>query len=235
MIIHRLIQHHFRRGYDTEFSLIQARDSIRWLKEEGVCLSQKVSALDLGCGSGIFGCELRALGCDVLFADDANWLAPGTPAESFRKINIDKDDLGQLGQFDLIVCSNVLEHLHAPEQLIRAFSAMLKPGGKVYLSWTNWLSPWGGHDFSPFHYLGPRLGVQVFDKLLKRPRSLKPFENLFPTYIGKTIKMVRSQPGLRVISIVPRYYTELGFLMHLPGVREFLAWNCAMLIGREAH
>jgi 2-polyprenyl-3-methyl-5-hydroxy-6-metoxy-1,4-benzoquinol methylase len=235
MIIHRLIQHHFRRGYDTEFSLIQARDSIRWLKEEGVCFSQNAAVLDLGCGSGIFGQELRSLGCDVLFADDANWLAPGTPVKLFRQVNIDKDDLTQLGQFDLIVCSNVLEHLHAPERLIRAFGTLLKPGGKVYLSWTNWLSPWGGHDFSPFHYLGPRLGAQVFDKLLRRPRLLKPFENLFPTYIGETIKMVRSQPGLRVISVVPRYYTELRLLMRIPWVREFLAWNCAMLIGKEVH
>jgi hypothetical protein len=35
------------------------------------------------------------------------------------------------------------------------------------------------------------------------------------------------------LRMAPRYYTELSFLMHIPVLREFLAWNCAMLIGRR--
>jgi len=45
--------------------------------------------------------------------------------------------------------------------------------------------------------------------------------------------MIADNKELQVISVAPRYYTELGFLMHIPIVREFLAWNCAILIGRK--
>jgi SAM-dependent methyltransferase len=233
MIIHRLIRHHLRHGGDAAFYLLQAEDAIAWLKRNGVAIGPGMTVLDLGCGSGVFGEALRQLGCSVVFADDHNWLAAGTPAELFRRINLEKDDLGALGQYDLIICSNVIEHLADSGRLLAAFGSLLRPRGRVYLSWTNWLSLWGGHDFSPFHYLGPRLGPKVFDRLVGRPRVLKPFENLFPTYIGQTLRAIRRQADLRVVRVVPRYYTEFAFLMRIPIVREFLAWNCAVLLERR--
>ena len=233
MIIHRLILQHLRQGGDAAFYLLQAEDAIAWLKRNGVTIGPGMAVLDLGCGSGVFGEALRKLGCSVVFADDNNWLCPGTPGELFRRVNIEKDDLAALGQYDLIVCSNVIEHLSDPGRLLAAFGSLLRPRGRLYLSWTNWLSLWGGHDFSPFHYLGPRLGPKVFDRLIRRPRLLKPFENLFPTYIGQTLRAIRRQPNLRVVRVVPRYYTEFGFVMRIPIVREFLAWNCTVLIERK--
>ncbi|MGD0539509.1 MAG: methyltransferase domain-containing protein [Verrucomicrobiota bacterium] len=233
MIIHRLILQHLRHGGDAAFYLLQAEDAIAWLKRNGVTIGPGMAVLDLGCGSGVFGEALRKLGCSVVFADDNNWLSPGTPGELFRRVNIEKDDLAALGQYDLVVCSNVIEHLSNPGRLLAAFGSLLRPRGRLYLSWTNWLSLWGGHDFSPFHYLGPRLGPKVFDRLIRQPRLLKPFENLFPTYIGQTLRAIRRQPNLRVVRVVPRYYTEFGFLMRIPIVREFLAWNCAVLIERK--
>ena len=35
---------------------------------------------------------------------------------------------------------------------------MLRPGGWAYMSWTNWYSPWGGHDMSPVAPPRPPLG-----------------------------------------------------------------------------
>jgi SAM-dependent methyltransferase len=230
LIIHQLILRHLRHGCDAEFYQLQARDAVAWIERCGVRIGPGVGALDLGCGSGGFGRLLEAFGCAVVFADDTNWLPADAPPATFRQINIDKDDLATLGEFDLVICSNVIEHLANPGRLIGFFGRLLRPGGKVYLSWTNWLSPWGGHDFSPFHYFGPRLGPRLFDRLVGRPRLLKPFENLFPTHVGPTLRAIRAQPELRVIRVAPRYYTELAFLMRIPLVREFLAWNCAILI-----
>jgi len=148
----------------------------------------------------------------------------------FRVINIDKDDITVLGQYDLVVCSNVLEHLAKPDQFIHSAGKLLSPGGALYLSWTNWLSPWGGHEFSPFHYLGVRRGHLAYDKWTGRTRKHTPNVNLYPTYIGAVLKVIRNDPHLRVLRLAPRYYTEFSFLMGIPGLREFLAWNCAMLI-----
>ena len=43
----------------------------------------------------------------------------------------------------------------------------------------------------------------------------------------------RVGPRLEVEAMAPRYYTEFSLLMRLPGVREFLAWNCALLLRRR--
>ena len=106
--------------------------------------------------------------------------------------------------------------------------------GEILLSWTPWYSPWGGHEFSPFHYLGARFGYSFYTRILKKPSQHVPYQNLFPTYIGRTLRRIRNESNLRIVQIAPRYYPECSFLMHIPIVREFLAWNCAMLIKRRS-
>ncbi len=39
--------------------------------------------------------------------------------------------------------------------------------------------------------------------------------------------------ALRIERLAPRYYSEFAFLVHLPVAREFLTWNCAMLIAES--
>lgn len=233
MILHKLIARFRKHRDDVVFYRMQAEDAIRWIETQGLKLGPETRALDLGCGHGIFGAELVKKGCQVTFSDEESTLVPEIRDSRFLKFNIDREDLSTLGTYDLVVCSNVYEHLSKPSEFIASAQKILSPGGKLYLSWTNWLSPWGGHEFSPFHYLGARRGHLIYDRLMGRQRKHTPFQNLFPTYIGSTLKTIGKNNNLRVIRIAPRYYTEFGFLMHIPYVREFLAWNCAMLISRK--
>ncbi len=233
MIIHQLIRHHLRHQDDAGFYRLQALDAIGWIEESGVHLGRATRALDLGCGHGVFGAELAKRGCQVVFADEDNYLEPEVAAAHFTRINIDHDGLTRLGTYDLVVCSNVYEHLAKPTAFLESMAQLLNPGGALYLSWTNWLSPWGGHEFSPFHYLGPRWGPSLYDRWVGKRRKHTPYHNLFPTYIGRTLRLIRRRPDLRVIKAAPRYYPELSFLMYVPILREFLAWNCALLIARN--
>src|ERR1044072_4512463 len=191
MIIHKLIARHLKTGADPVFYSLQAKDAIDWIENRGVALGDNTEALDLGCEHGIFGAELRRRGCRVTFADQKNLLRPELSEAPFRQIDLDRDDFGSLGHYDLVVCSNVLEHLSKPDRFIENMAELLKPDGYLYLSWTNWLSPWGGHSFSPFHYLGPRRGHLVYDRLRIGTRRDTPFVNLYPTYIGHFRKMLR--------------------------------------------
>ena len=234
MIIHKLIARGFRRGDDAVFYLAQARDSIRWLEQMEVPLGPQTRVLDLGCGHGVFGAEFARRGCPTVFADEENQLLPELAGAPFRRINIDRDDLSALGTFDLVVCSNVFEHLARPDRFLNSIHQTLTPSGRLYLSWTNWLSPWGGHEFSPFHYLGARRGHLIHDKLTGRKRKHTPFENLFPTCIGSVLRQLRQSPTLAILGAAPRYYTEFSLLLRLPVVREFLTWNCALLLKRKS-
>jgi SAM-dependent methyltransferase len=234
MIIHKLIAHHLAHRDDPHFYALQAQDAIDWIERSGVVLKPATSVLDLGAGHGIFGAELMRRGCQVTFADEANLLMPELASSPFLKINLDRDDVAGLGSYDLVICSNVLEHLSKPLEFIASVGKVLNPGGHLYLSWTNWLSPWGGHEFSPFHYLGPRRGHLMYDRVIRRQRLHTPFVNLFPTYIGQVLRFIRRQPELRILRVAPRYYPELALLTAIPLFREFLTWNCALLIQKRA-
>ncbi len=234
MIIHRLIWGHLKHRDNPGFYLDQAEDAIRWLERSGVAFNSGVTALDLGCGHGIFGSALAKKGCQVTFADESNYLPSELAGSRFLKINLDTDDMASLGKYDVVICSNVYEHLGQPDRFIENVGKILNPGGKLFLSWTNWLSIWGGHEFSPFHYLGTRRGHLIYDKIVKKPRKHTPYVNLFPTYIGASLKKIRQTPGLRILKMAPRYYPEFAFILRIPVAREFLAWNCALLIGKES-
>jgi len=231
MILHKLLARFLKHGDDPEFYLLQARDAICWLERCDVEVGPQLRALDLGCGHGVFGAELVKRGCQVTFADEDNFLLPEISQAPFRRIDIDRDDLATLGRYDLVICSNVFEHLAKPNQFLDSIHQILSPQGRLYLSWTNCLSPWGGHDFAPFHYLGAGPGQRLFDKLIRRPRKHIVFKNLFPTHIGQVLRRIRQTPDLVILRAAPRYYTEFSFILAIPVVREFLAWNCGLLIG----
>jgi SAM-dependent methyltransferase len=233
MVLPKLISHHLKFGDDPEFYRIQACDAINWLKEKRVPLGPSVSAIDLGCGHGVFGDELLHEGCAVTFSDEQNYLIDRLRHHPFKPFNIDAQDFAELGEFDLVICSNVFEHLSKPDRFLESLHRCLKPGGYFYLSWTNWLSPWGGHEFSPFHYLGPRLGPRLADRLTGKKRKHTPYENLFPTSIGRTLSALKRNPSLRIAAVAPRYYPEFSFITRLPIAREFLTWNCALLLKRQ--
>jgi SAM-dependent methyltransferase/predicted O-methyltransferase YrrM len=138
------------------------------------------------------------------------------------------------GAVDGVVCSNLLEHTPDAEAVIREVERVLRPGGWGYLSWTNWYSPHGGHDMSPYHLLGPGRGPRLYERLHGPPRKNRYGEGLFPVHIGPTLRYVESRPGLAVTAAEPRYWPRLKWLMRVPGVREVACWNAVIHVERTA-
>src|SRR5437660_6076462 len=112
------------------------------------------TVLDIGGGAGYFTAAFRARGADCyLFEPD--------PAELFGGAGTEGAVLAdgywlpvRDGGADACFSSNVLEHVRDPKGLIEEMVRATRPGGLIYLSFTNWYSPWGGHEMSPWHYLG---------------------------------------------------------------------------------
>jgi SAM-dependent methyltransferase len=136
------------------------------------------------------------------------------------------------GSFDLVSSSNVLEHAADRWGMVGELVRVCRPGGHVFLSWTNWLSPFGGHEWSPFHYLGPRLGPRAYRWLRGRPPpTTPPGRNLFVVHVGEVLRAL-GRTDLQIVDVAPRYWPRLAFLARIPGVREVALWNCAILIRR---
>lgn len=191
--------------------------------------------LDLGCGPGYFTEALEAEGAIVVGIDLAtDQLAGSTRLD--RPLVADGTVLPFVnGQFDGVFCSNMLEHTPNPAGIIAEIERVVRPGGWAYVSWTNWYSPWGGHAITPLHYLGPRLGLKVWRRLFGEPKGRNlPLKNLWVTYVGATLRMVRQRPSLRLVDAFPRYYPSQRWVLSVPVLREIATWNCVMMIERTS-
>lgn len=186
--------------------------------------------LDIGCGPGWYTRALRARGADVLPMDysDEELHLHGEPPEGAMvgdamSLPLESESL------DGVFASNMLEHTPEPHRVITEMERVLRPGGWAYLSWTNWFSPWGGHDMTPYHLLGPRLGLEMYRR---RHRGQEPKNllgrSLWPVHIGPTLRFIRSRSQLDVLRVEPRYYPRLRFIVDIPVVRELATWNCVV-------
>jgi 2-polyprenyl-3-methyl-5-hydroxy-6-metoxy-1,4-benzoquinol methylase len=94
------------------------------------------SICDLGCGNGHITGRLAALGYQVIGVDASPTgvkIARHTyPGVQFEEALIDRD-LKHLGAFDLVISSDVIEHLYRPSDLLEAAAALLKPRGQLLL------------------------------------------------------------------------------------------------------
>ena len=57
-------------------------------------------------------------------------------------------------------------------------------------------------------------------------------EELWPTYVGAVLRMVKGRPGLRLVDAVPRYYPSQRWIHKVPVLREVATWNCLLVLRR---
>lgn len=190
--------------------------------------------LDLGAGPGHYTAALQRAGAHVVPIDLGEENMRKAGAAGLAAVQTDATILPfPDGCFDGVFCSNMLEHVPDATLVIDEIERVLKPGGWGWISWTNWYSPWGGHDIVPWHFLGPHLGPKVHERVSGGPAERNPvFAGLWPTYVGRILANVRSRPGLRVLDAFPRYYPSQRWILRVPGLREVVTWNCLIMIER---
>lgn len=190
--------------------------------------------LDLGCGPGYYSARLRATGAEVVPIDNSldELSLQGDPPPGF--VLADAADLPfDDSSVDGVFSSNLLEHTPNSPAVLREISRVLRPGGWAYISWTNWYSPWGGHDMSPYHFLGPRLGPELYEKRHGAPRKNAFGEGLWAVHIGPTLRHLRADQTIEITRVEPRYWPQLRVIMRVPGVREVLSWNCVIWVRKR--
>jgi SAM-dependent methyltransferase len=195
------------------------------------------TVVDVGGGGGWFTAAFRARGAHCyLFEPDRAEL--GLRAEVGPPAGAVLADGYWLpvrdGGADVVFSSNVLEHVRDPMGLIEEMIRVTRPGGLVYLSYCNWYSPWGGHEMSPWHYLGAGYARRRYIRRWGRPPKHECGVNLFPVHIGPVLRALRARPDVSIVEARPRYYPRwCRLLVRLPGLREVATWNL-MLIMRRA-
>jgi 2-polyprenyl-6-hydroxyphenyl methylase/3-demethylubiquinone-9 3-methyltransferase len=135
------------------------------------------SALDVGCGAGLLAEPLARLGAAVTGLDASPELIAIAREHAERQglaIDYRAGELEQLeGQFDLITCMEVVEHVADPAAFVKALARRLAPDGLLIMStpnatgWSRLLMITIGEGLGRI----PR-GTHDFDKFLK-PERLK--------------------------------------------------------------
>jgi len=146
-------RHSNREQYFKEQEYTVSKHVLSFIKEVFE-INEKTSVLEIGCGEGgnlkpflDIGCE-RVLGIDLAQGkiDNANKFFENHPNKNNIKfVAADIYDIENIGTFDLIFSRDVLEHIHGQERFMDFIKKFLKPGGKIFMGFPSWQSPFGGH------------------------------------------------------------------------------------------
>jgi SAM-dependent methyltransferase len=209
-----------------------AEDAVRQVEDH--CEVRGSTVVDVGGGAGYFTSAFRAQGaaCYLFEPDPAEMHASGSPPAGAVIADGYWLPVGD-GSADVCFSSNVLEHVSDPLGLIDEMIRVTRPGGVIYLSFTNWYSPWGGHEMSPWHYLGPRISERRYVRRHQRQPKHKLGVNLFALHVGPTLRLVRSRADVEVLDALPRYYPRwCRVLLRIPVLREVATWNLLLILRR---
>jgi len=217
---------------DTFYAAL-AEDAVRQVAEHGELEGRAV--VDVGGGGGWFTAAFRARGAHCyLFEPDLAELHLRTAAPAGAVVADGYWLPVRDGGADVVFSSNVLEHVPDPLGLIEEMIRVTRPGGLLYLSYCNWYSPWGGHQMSPWHYLGPRYAARRYARRHRRQPKHEVGVNLFRVHVGPVLRALRARSDIVIVTAAPRYYPRwCRFLVRVPGLREVATWNL-MLILRKA-
>lgn len=135
--------------------------------------------------------------------------------------------------FDISCSSNVIEHVVDPGAFLDEMVRVVRPGGTIFLAFTNWLSPFGGHETSPWHYAGGEWAARRYERKVGYPPKNRFGESLFRLSITDVMRLAHDQPDAVVLDAFPRYYPPWSrSLARLRGVREVLTWNLVVVLRR---
>jgi 2-polyprenyl-6-hydroxyphenyl methylase/3-demethylubiquinone-9 3-methyltransferase len=144
------------------------------------------TALDVGCGAGLLAEPLARLGAKVTGIDASPELI-GVARDHAARMGLEIDyragDVQKLqGEFDLVTCMEVIEHVADPATFVKALAGRLAPGGLLIMStpnataWSRLMMitigesfgqiPKGTHDFDKF-ITPERMKVLLADAGLK--------------------------------------------------------------------
>ena len=191
-----------------EFAPLHQINPLRLGWIDNVCPLRAQRVLDVGCGGGILADAMARKGADVLGIDLAekslkvaqlHALEMQTPRIAYRLVAAETLAAQAPGQFDVVTCMEMLEHVPDPGSVVRACAKLVKPGGWAFFSTIN---------RNPKSFLFAILGAEYLLNLVPRgtheyARLLRPSElSRFCREVGLQVQQSR---GLEYNPLTRRY------------------------------
>lgn len=230
----RLFRAFLREQSDPDhFYQILAADSVSQISAFASLDGQLV--LDVGGGPGYFADGFRGAGARYFGIDpDVGELsARGEPAEGMVRASGTELPV-QSGSVDVCYSSNVLEHVASPASMLAEMVRVTKPGGTIFVSFTPWFSPWGGHETAPWHFLGGHYARRRFIKRNGQEPKNRFGESLFAFRVGTAIRWARRCEQAQLVCALPRYHPWWAtWIVRIPILRELASWNLVLVLRKR--
>jgi 2-polyprenyl-6-hydroxyphenyl methylase/3-demethylubiquinone-9 3-methyltransferase len=174
---------------------------LEWINARAPLAGKNV--IDIGCGGGILSESMARKGAKVTGIDlsekalkvaDLHSLESGVPVR-YKLIAAEDMAAQEAGQYDVVTCMEMLEHVPDPLSIVRAAATLVKPGGQVFFSTLN---------RNPKSYLFAVIGAEYILRLL--PRGTHDYEKFItPAELSQFIR----QAGLEVQGLKGMGYNPL--------------------------
>jgi 2-polyprenyl-3-methyl-5-hydroxy-6-metoxy-1,4-benzoquinol methylase len=228
------------------FQAVQAQLVTAHLASHGVPLAGQ-RLLDLGSGLAGYSQVFAVQGARVVSVDLLKTNLPFTTGLS----QVQGDALSvplASAAFDVIFCASLIEHVADPLRLLLEIQRLLKPGGTAYVSFPPYYSIKGGHEFSPFHYLGQKAAMRIVanrkrsmpawvDQLYHATDQVTSFSDLYQGWGLFIMTIRRFRRLLRQTDLVLKdmstRYMPVSFI-RWPLLGEFLTWHAQFLLHKPA-
>ena len=157
---------------------------LEWINARAPLAGKNV--IDIGCGGGILSESMARKGATVTGIDlgekalkvaDLHSLESGVPVR-YKLIAAEEMAAQEAGQYDVVTCMEMLEHVPDPAAIVRACAALVKPGGQVFFSTLN---------RNPKSYLFAVIGAEYILRML--PKGTHDYEKfLTPSELSQFIR-----------------------------------------------
>lgn len=189
---------------ESEFRPLHEINPLRldWIDRCVGLAGQRV--LDVGCGGGILSESMAARGARVTgldLSEKALAVARLHLLESGRKVEYllqaaEHHASQSPGQYDVVTCMEMLEHVPDPASTIRACASMVRPGGTIFFSTLN---------RNPKAWLFAIVGAEYVLRLL--PRGTHEYEKFIkPSELAHDARAA----GLREVELMGMSYNPLS-------------------------
>jgi 2-polyprenyl-6-hydroxyphenyl methylase/3-demethylubiquinone-9 3-methyltransferase len=205
---------------DSEFRPLHQINPLRldWIDQ--LCPVSGLRVLDVGCGGGILTDAMArkgaiATGIDLstkaLKVAQLHALEAATPNTTYREVSAEALAAEMPGQFDVVTCMEMLEHVPDPGSVVQACATLVKPGGWVFFSTLN---------RNPKSFLFAIVGAEYVLKLLPRgtheyAKFIRPSELL--SHCRRSGLYLRESKGMEYNPLTQRYWlsadTSVNYLL----------------------
>lgn len=176
---------------------------LRWIDERAALSGKRV--LDVGCGGGILAESMARRGAASVLGVDMGE-APlavatlhanqhGVTNIQYQRVPVEELAQTHAGQFDVVTCMEMLEHVPDPASVVAACYQLAKPGGQVFFSTIN---------RNPKAWLFAIVGAEYVLNML--PRGTHDYRKFIrPAELGRWIR----QAGLELRDMTGLHYNPL--------------------------